>query len=76
MCLVHPFVCVCEQMFLIKHIVRRVRPSIMNSSSVCEKAAVEGTMGKLSSVLQREDLMGSARKSVGLKQDTRHETEM
>lgn len=33
------------QMFLIKHIVRRVKPPIMNSSSVCEKAAVEGTMG-------------------------------
>lgn len=51
-------VCVCmsEQMFLIKHIVSRVRPPIMNSSSVCEKAAVGGTMGNLSSVLQREDL--------------------
>ncbi len=61
MCLVHPFVCVCvcvcvcEQMFLIKHIVSRVRPSIMNSSSVGEKAAVEGTMGNSSSVLQRQD---------------------
>lgn len=33
------------QMFLIKHIVRRVKPPIMKSSSFCEKAAVEGTMG-------------------------------
>lgn len=32
-------------MFLIKHIVSHVRTLIMNSSSVCEKAAVEGTMG-------------------------------
>lgn len=47
-------VCVSEQMFLIKHIVSRVRPPIMNSSSVCEKAAVEGTLGNLSSALQRE----------------------
>lgn len=63
-------VCVCEQMFLIKHIVSPVRLSIMNSSSVCEKAAVEGTMGKLSSVLQREDstlVMGSVEESVGVK---------
>lgn len=35
----------CVQMFLMKHIVRRVKPPIMNSSSVCEKAAVEGSMG-------------------------------
>lgn len=49
--------CVSEQMFLIKHIVSRVRPPIMNSSSVCEKAAVEGTLGNLSSALQREDSM-------------------
>lgn len=70
MCLVRPFVCVSEQMFLIKHIVSRVRPSIMNSSSVSEKAAVGGTMGNLSSVLQREDttlVMGSATESVGVK---------
>lgn len=60
--------CVSEQMFLIKHAVSRVRPSIISSSSVCEKAAVEGTMGKLSSVLQREDpmlVMGSGKKRVG-----------
>lgn len=42
-------------MFLIKHIVSPVRPSVMNSSSVSEKAAVERTMGNLSSVLQKED---------------------
>lgn len=34
-----------EQMFLIKHIVSRVRTPIMNSSSLCEKAAVKGIMG-------------------------------
>lgn len=42
-------------MFLIKHAVSRAGQSIMNSSSVGEKAAVGGTMGNLSSVLQRED---------------------
>lgn len=44
-----------EQMFLIKHIISRVIPWIINSSSVCEKAAVKGAMGKRSSVLQREE---------------------
>lgn len=42
-------------MFLIKHIVSRAGQSIMNSSSAGEKAAVWGSMGNLSSVLQRED---------------------
>lgn len=63
-CLLHihlVFVCEClcvlvpEQMFLIKHIVSQVRPSIMNSSSVGERAAVEGIMGNWSSVLQKEE---------------------
>ena len=63
-------VCVSEQMFLIKRIVSRVRPWIMNSSSVSEKAAVEGTMGKLPSVAQRDDtapVMGSATRRDGVK---------
>lgn len=55
-CVCYIRLCVSEQMFLIKDIVSRVRPSIMNSSSVGEKAAVEGTMGNLSFVLQREDV--------------------
>lgn len=65
-CVCYIRLCVSEQMFLIKDIVSRVRPSIMNSSSVGEKAAVEGTMGNLSFVLQREDV-GNGTSAAGVK---------
>lgn len=53
MCVCYIRLCASKQMFLIKHIVSLVR--LMNASSVGEKAAVKGAMGKLSSVQQKEE---------------------